>query len=69
MTWCFVMPECSAIINSGTDAQSAPQPSSASNLRMAGVGVALTAKYSQKPGFHEKARYNSCTQRRIPASS
>ena len=42
---------------------------SAESGRIAGGGVALTAKYSQKPGFHEKARYRSCTQRRIPASS
>ncbi|MCW6179489.1 ABC transporter permease subunit [Klebsiella pneumoniae] len=36
-------------------AQSTPHPSSFKILRIAGLGVAFTAKNSLKPGFHEKA--------------
>ena len=36
-------------------AQSQPQPSSARMETILGLGVALTAKYSLKPSFHEKA--------------
>jgi hypothetical protein len=36
---------------------------------MAGVGVALTAKYSRKPGFQEKAWFSRRADERIPSSS
>ena len=36
-------------------AQSQPQPSSARMETIHGLGVALTAKYSQKPGFQANA--------------
>ena len=42
-----VMPHRSDIISSVREEQSQPQPSSCRSFRMAGVGVALTAKYSR----------------------
>ena len=42
-----VMPHRSDIISSVREEQSQPQPSSCRIFRIAGVGVALTAKYSR----------------------
>ena len=42
-----VMPQRSDIISSVREEQSQPQPSSCSSFKMAGVGVAFTAKYSR----------------------
>ena len=42
-----VMPHRSAIISSVREEQSHPQPSSWRIFKMAGVGVAFTAKYSR----------------------
>ena len=42
-----VMPHRSAITSSEREEQSQPQPSSWSSFKMAGVGVAFTAKYSR----------------------
>ena len=50
-------------------AQSTPQPSSFKILRIAGLGVALTAKNSLKPGFHEKAAFTARAVSRMPFSS
>lgn len=48
-------PIFSDIISSVSDEQSVLQPSSLRILRIVGFGVALTAKYSLKPLFHENA--------------
>ena len=50
-------------------AQSTPHPSSFKILRIAGLGVAFTAKNSLKPGFHEKAALTARAVSRIPFSS
>ena len=50
-----VNPQRSESISSVREEQSTPQPSSRRSFKMAGVGVALTAKYSRKPGFQAKA--------------
>ena len=49
--------------------QSTPQPSSFKIFRMAGVGVAFTAKYSRNPLFQENALYRFRAVSRIPFSS
>ena len=57
------------IISSVREEQSTPQPSSCKIFSRKGLGVALTAKYSLYPLFHEKA---FCTRRafsRMPFSS
>ena len=64
-----LMPEPFARRISGMEEQSAPQFISPSTRRTAGVGSAFTAKYSRKPGFHEKASLTVRTVSRIPASS
>ena len=51
-------PQRSLIINSVKEEQSVPHPSSFKILRIAGVGVAFTAKYSLNPSFHENAFIN-----------
>ena len=63
------MPQRWLISTSGALAQSQPQPRECSRRRIAGVGVALTAKYSLNPGFQEKALYRSVTHFLMPASS
>ena len=42
-----VTPHFSAISSSASEEQSQPQPSSFKSFKMAGVGVAFTAKYSR----------------------
>ena len=64
-----VTPAASASMSSGPVAQSQPQPHSARIETIHGFGVALTAKYSLKPGFQEKAALSSAARRRISASS
>ena len=64
-----VKPQRWDIISSVREAQSVPQPSSRRIFRMAGVGVALTAKYSLKPGFQEKACITFRAFSRMPFSS
>ena len=64
-----VTPARSASKSSTPVAQSQPQPHSARTRSMAGLGVALTAKYSLKPGFQAKAAESSAARRRISASS
>ena len=49
--------------------QSQPHPSSARMPTSVGLGFALTAKYSRKPGFHEKASATARALARMPASS
>ena len=56
-------------INSVKEEQSVPHPSSCKILRIAGVGVAFTAKYSLNPSFHENALYKSRAVCLIPFSS
>jgi len=48
-------PHFSDIINSVSDEQSTPHPTEPSMLRIAGVGVAFTAKNSLYPLFQENA--------------
>ena len=62
-------PQRSLIINSVKEEQSVPHPSSFKILRIAGVGVAFTAKYSLNPSFHENALYKSRAVCLIPFSS
>ena len=62
-------PRTSASMSSVSLEQSTPQPYSARMEMSAGLGVALTAKYSRKPGFHEKAASSRSALARIPASS
>ena len=59
----------SAMTNSVSVAQSTPQPSSCKIFKMAGVGVALTAKYSLNPVFQAKAALTARAVSRIPFSS
>ncbi len=69
MMWSPERPSAFAIMSSVLDAQSVPQSYSASSFTMLGFGVALTAKYSRKPGFQENAFFTFSTLRRMPASS
>ena len=62
-------PHRRAISSSARLEQSAPQPSSLSSFRRAGVGAALTAKYSLNPGFQEKAAFTRRAFSRRPFSS
>ena len=62
-------PHFSASISSVRLEQSAPQPSSRRTLRMVGLGVAFTAKYSLNPGFQEKAAFSRRAFSRMPLSS
>ena len=64
-----VMPTFSEMISSASDEQSVPQPSSCRILRMVGLGVAFTAKYSLNPLFHENASYTAFAFSIIPFSS
>ena len=50
-----LIPEPFANKISGTEEQSAPQSIDSRILKIAGVGVAFTAKYSRNPGFQAKA--------------
>ncbi len=62
-------PRLRARSSSVSELQSKPKPRSRMISRIAGLGRALTAKYSRKPGMPEKA---ACTWRpvaRMPASS
>ena len=56
-------------ISSVREEQSAPQPSSRRIFKMAGLGVAFTAKYSLKPGFQAKAAFNRRAFSLMPFSS
>jgi len=62
-------PSRSARMSSVSEEQSRPQPSSCRMRRIAGLGLALTAKYSRKPGFQAKAASSCRTAARMPASS
>ena len=64
-----LIPEASASMSSGMEAQSAPQPNCLNSLKMAGVGVAFTAKYSLNPLFQAKALYRSEAHFFIASSS
>ena len=69
MISCPTKPDASLSISSVSEEQSTPHPSSRKILRMNGFGVAFTAKYSLKPGFHANAAFRARAVRRIPASS
>ena len=69
MISCPRNPHFSASISSVRLEQSAPQPSSFRIFKIAGVGVAFTAKYSRKDGAQAKALFSCRAFRRIPASS
>ena len=62
-------PTAFASISSVSEEQSAPQPSSFRILRIKGLGVAFTAKYSLNPGFQENALRSARAVLRMPASS
>ena len=62
-------PQASDIISSVSDEQSVPQPSSFKIFKIVGFGVALTAKYSLNPLFHENASYTLRAFSRMPFSS
>ena len=62
-------PSASAISSSHALEQSTPQPYSARIEMIAGLGVALTAKYSRKLGAHENALVRASAVLRMPASS
>ena len=64
-----VMPCRSQSMSSVREEQSMPQPSSRRMSMMDGLGVALTAKYSLKPGFHAKAFRTRRAFSRMPRSS
>ena len=61
--------DISHITSSARLEQSPPKPSSLQILRMCGLGVALTAKNSWKPGAQEKARFRRRAFSRMPRSS
>ena len=63
------MPSASASMSSVALEQSRPQPYSPRMEMSAGLGFALTAKYSRKPGFQAKASRTASMLRRMPASS
>ena len=65
----FLNPHLSDIISSVNDEQSTPHPSSWSTFNICGFGVALTAKYSLNPLFHEKACLSFLAFSLIPFSS
>ena len=69
MTPSPLTPTRSESISSAALEQSMPQPSSAKIFRIAGVGVAFTAKYSRNPGFQAKAALRRRALARMPASS
>ena len=69
MTRSPVTPAAWARVSSVAVAQSQPQPSSARMETIQGLGVALTAKYSQKPGFQANAALSARARWRIWASS
>ena len=62
------MPHALASVSSVAVAQSQPQPSSARIETIVGLGVAFTAKYSVKPGFHEKAASRARARSRMSFS-
>ena len=64
-----VMPRRSQSMSSVREEQSMPQPSSCRMSMMLGFGVALTAKYSLNPSFHEKAFRTSRAFSLMPRSS
>ena len=64
-----VTPHRSAIKSSVREEQSQPHPSSRRSFKMAGVGVAFTAKYSRNPGFQAKAACSRRAFSRMPRSS
>lgn len=61
-------PSWRASSSSGTELQSKPNPSSSISLRMAGLGFALTAKYSLN-GMSAKALVSLLPVSMMPASS
>ena len=62
-------PTASLSISSVREEQSTPQPSSRRICRMAGLGSALTAKYSLKPLFQLNAWLMRRAFSRMPFSS
>ena len=64
-----VIPMASLSISSVLEEQSQPQPYSLKISIRYGLGVAFTAKYSRKPGFHANASFTACAFSRIPFSS
>jgi len=56
-------------ISSVMEEQSAPHPYSLKIFNKNGFGVAFTAKYSRKPGFHANASFTAFAFSRIPFSS
>ena len=62
-------PTASLSISSVREEQSTPQPSSRRIFKMAGLGRALTAKYSLKPLFQLKASLIRRALARMPFSS
>ena len=65
----FLNPHFSDIISSVNEEQSVPHPSSWRTFNIYGFGVALTAKYSLNPLFHEKAFLSFLAFSLIPFSS
>ena len=64
-----LMPVASASRSSGSELQSAPNPSSMRIFMMKGFGHAFMAKKFWKAGFHAKARFRRRALARMPASS
>ena len=61
-------PQAFASVSSVAVAQSQPQPSSARMETIVGLGVAFTAKYSVKLGFHENAAFKARARSRMSFS-
>ena len=69
MICCPSNPWESANISSVKEEQSHPQSYSFKMFKINGFGVAFTAKYSRKPGFHANASFTASAFSRIPFSS
>ena len=63
------MPSFSQSMSSVSEEQSMPQPSALSSSMTAGVGVALTAKYSLYPAFQANAAFTRRAFSMIPRAS
>ena len=64
-----VLPTRSERTSSAIDEQSLPKSNSFMSFMISGFGVALTAKYSRNPRFHEKAFFSRRAFSRIAFAS